>query len=96
MSVDPPHDSDLIRDTANWPLMLWLPVRRSIGAEGEVQTGFIYDLDVIADEQIRVFESTPETEQALMGRTLIEGGQLAVIERYDSLEAMLDDGWSVD
>ena len=64
--------------------------------DGDAQFGLIYDEDVAADEAIRLFGTTPQSEEALMAGTVIDGGQLPLLAEYDSLERVLADGWSVD
>lgn len=98
MSVDPHRDPELIRDSRQWPAWPWLPVKRPPGdpetADSEV--GLIYEEDVAADGVVRVFEATGATAQSLMAGHLIAGRDLPVRVEYDSLEAMLEDGWRVD
>ncbi len=84
--------ADLIRDTRSWPHWPWLAVRRELG-DGEVDHGLIYEEDVTAAHDVRVFGSTLQAEVALVEGTLIDGKGLAVVEEYESLDAMLAEGW---
>jgi hypothetical protein len=56
----------------------------------------IFEEDVAADEAIRLFGTTPQSEQALMAGTIIDGTQLPLLLEYDSLERVLSDGWLMD
>ncbi len=85
--------AELIRDTRSWPHWPWLAVRREL-ADGELDHGLVYEEDVAAGEHLRVFGSTLQAEVALVEGTLIDGKELAVVEEYESLEAMLAEGWT--
>jgi hypothetical protein len=92
---DPKRDIARIRDTERWPARPWLPLVRHVG-DGDAEFGLIYDEDVVADEAIRLYDTTAQSEQALMAGTPIDGLQLPLLGEYDSLERLLVDGWSVD
>jgi len=92
---DPKRDIARIRDTERWPARPWLPLVRHVD-DGDTDFGLIYDEDVVADEAIRLYGTTPQSEQALIGGTPIDGVQLPLLGEYDSLERLLADGWSVD
>lgn len=92
---DPKRDLPRIRDVEQWPVRPFLPVVRST-PDGEPLTGFIREDDVVADEEIRVFGSSRESWQALVAELPLDGLDLPVVERYDSLERLLADGWAVD
>jgi hypothetical protein len=92
---DPKRDIARIRDTALWPARPWLPLVRHLD-DGDAEFGLIYDEDVVADEAIRLFGTTTQSEQALMAGTTIDGSKLPLLAEYDSLERLLANGWSVD
>ena len=92
---DPKRDIARIRDTERWPARPWLPLVRHVD-DGDTDFGLIYDEDVVADEAIRLYGTTAQSEQALMAGTPIDGVQLPLLGEYDSLERLLADGWSVD
>jgi hypothetical protein len=92
---DPKRNIARIRDTERWPARPWLPLVKHLD-NGDTEVAFIYDEDVIADEAIRLFGTTPQSAQALIAETIIDGSQLPLLAEYDSLERLLADGWSVD
>jgi hypothetical protein len=92
---DPKRDISRIRNTEGWPAKPRLPLVRRLD-DGDIECALIYDEDVIADEAIRLFATTPQSEQALIAGTVIHGSQLPVVAEYDSLERLLAHGWSVD
>lgn len=92
---DPKRDLPRIRDVGQWPTRPFLSVIRS-APDGERLTGFIREDEVVADEEIRVFGSTLESWKALVAELPLDGLDLPVVERYDSLERLLADGWAVD
>jgi len=90
-----------IRDTTGWPVSPWLPVKRPGEAGSEL--GLLFADDVSPPERnsqaadcIRVFAATDATAQALTRKTLISGGDLAVIGEFESLEALIAAGWQAD
>jgi hypothetical protein len=92
---DPKRDIGRIRDTERWLARPWLPLVKHLD-DGDSEFGLIHDEDVVADEVIRLFGTTAQSQQALMAGTPIDGSQLPLLVEYDSLERVLADGWSVD
>lgn len=90
-----------IRATSGWPVSPWLPVKRP--SETGSELGLLFADDVSPPELnsqgvdcIRVFAATDETADALIRRSLIPGGELAVVAEYESVETLIAGGWQAD
>jgi hypothetical protein len=93
---DPKRDLPRIRNVEEWPRRPVLHLIRT-ASDGERLTAFIRDDDVLADGEIPVFATSRVTWEALfLGTRRLEDVDLEVVQRYDSLERMLADGWEVD
>ena len=92
---DPRRDINRIRKTELWPDNPWLPMVRH-RPDGGSEVALIYADDVIADERIRMFGATAQSEQALMVGGVIDGSILPFLGEYDTLERLLAEGWQVD
>ena len=62
---------------------------------GEPEHGVLWKFDVLGAERVRVFEGGAGVGSQLIADTLIQMDDLDLLSTYDSLEAMLDDGWNV-
>jgi hypothetical protein len=92
--VEPHEDAERVRQTDRWPRRPWLPMKRWRTAT-DVLTGFVFEDDVRDHRSVRLFASSAAAERALTEQRPPDG-QLAVVETYESLQALLDDGWTAD
>jgi len=65
-------------------------------ADSDDSYGFIDALDVAAGAEILVRGNTVGETNALMAQEPLDGESLPVIERFASLDALIDAGWRVD
>lgn len=81
-----------MRQTDLWPKWPWLAVRQP--GHDEHMGGLIHVDDVEADGALTVFAATPQSGVKLTTGELIQASDLDVLERYESIEDMLADGWT--
>jgi hypothetical protein len=100
---DAEREARLMRRTSEWPRYPWLPVGR--GRPDSRELGLVFADDIEPPERnsqaadcIRVFGATLDTGTALMNPNAgaIDGSSLDVVAEYDSVEAMIGDGWQGD
>jgi hypothetical protein len=95
---DAEREAERMRDAKNWPKWPWLAVKRSTSPDQENELGLVHtdDIDREGGDPIILYEGTAETGGKLTSGELIMADSLSVTAQYESVEAMIADGWTGD